>query len=643
LKLSRVFLLFACLTFVSANFTEAQVASPILSGSIRQHSKHSGDNHNYDSKRTCGTTEYLQRQEELYPELKQSREKLNSRIHSVAEQMLLDKKENRSIYTIPVVVHVVYKNGSENISMGQVQSQLDVLNRDFRKLNGDIALVPSVWSGIAADVGIEFCLAKRDPDGNPTDGVLRVPTTVSEFTMADEVKYSTSGGSDAWPADRYLNLWVCDLASGLLGYAQFPGGGSPSTDGVVIKYSNFGTTGTATPPYNLGRTATHEIAHWLNLLHIWGDEPQCAADDQVNDTPQQKDSNGGCPGFPLLSGSGSSCGDPNGSMFMNYMDYVHDNCMYMFTQGQKSVMLASLFDFRQSLLNSNVCSPLTPGDTLCDTAANFLSGQSQTIFRPAEIGTSGDGWVSGTNSSEHKAKADFFNLQLNNWQAIHGLYVYFGFVHQTNPLTPVYLKIWDNDGPNGTPGTILGSRTLTIANLSLVVQGALPAFVTFSPAIGTDGSFYAGVEFPGNGLDSVAIFTNNIGESPVNTAWEQWSDNTWHQYSDNDSWQISLSHAIFPVYCSVVGMEDRKSTDFFKVFPVPAENEVYLMTSEIINDIPQIQVLDISGKLIPCVSEFKFSEGLIKVNTAHLPSGLYCFRIGVSGKFYSEKVVIYRN
>src|SRR5205085_7351896 len=142
------------------------------------------------------------------------------------------------------------------------------------------------------------------------------------------VKYTANGGHDAWNRDQYLNIWVCDL-SGKIGYAQFPGGPA-ATDGVVIDYQAFGTLGTASIPFHLGRTATHEIGHWLNLRHIWGDA-NCG-DDLVADTPTQQTDNGGCPSFPHVTCSNG----PNGDMFMNYMDYVNDNCMNMFTAGQST-------------------------------------------------------------------------------------------------------------------------------------------------------------------------------------------------------------------------------------------------------------------------------------------------------------------
>lgn len=242
------------------------------------------------------------------------------------------------VYTIPVIVHVVYNTTAQNISDAQIQSQIDVLNKDYEALNTDIGKVPSVWTSLVADCQIKFCLATIDPNGAATTGIRRVHTTKTSFSTNNNVKYTSKGGDNAWPAASYLNLWVCKLGGGVLGYAQFPGG-KAATDGVVITYTGFGTTGTAKSPYNLGRTATHEIGHWLNLRHIWGDDGTgCNGSDLVGDTPNQADEHYGCPAFPQVSCSNG----PNGDMFVNYMDYTDDRCMYMFTNGQKDRMTATL-------------------------------------------------------------------------------------------------------------------------------------------------------------------------------------------------------------------------------------------------------------------------------------------------------------
>jgi len=303
------------------------------------------------AQRTCGTMEAWQNQIAKDPNVVHRKAVIENEMQAwIAEH---GSQKTNAVITIPVVVHVVYNTTAENISDAQIQSQIDVLNKDFRKQNTDASSVPSAFASLAADCEIQFCLADRDPNGNPTTGITRTSTSKTSFSQsAEDVKSSSTGGKDPWDTDKYLNMWVCNLSGGLLGYAQFPGGGA-STDGVVMLYTAFGTMGSATAPYNKGRTTTHEVGHYLNLYHIWGDEPSCDQDDEVSDTPLQGDKNFGCPTFPLTDSCQTSS---PGVMFMNYMDYVDDACMYMFTAGQKARMHAAINTSRAGLKTSNGCS-----------------------------------------------------------------------------------------------------------------------------------------------------------------------------------------------------------------------------------------------------------------------------------------------
>ena len=237
---------------------------------------------------------------------------------------------------IPVVVNVLYRTATENISLTQIQSQIDVLNKDFNALNSDFNQVPTTFSGVKANVGITFVL----------DAVYRKSTKKTSWGTRDAMKKSSQGGLNPTSPTTKLNLWVCTIGGGILGYAQFPGGAS-ATDGVVIDSKYLGTTGTATAPFNKGRTATHEVGHWMNLRHIWGDTT-CGSD-LVSDTPTHNTANYGLPAFPHYS----TCTGTPIEMTMNYMDYTDDAGMYMFSNGQKSRMLAifasggSRFSFAQ--------------------------------------------------------------------------------------------------------------------------------------------------------------------------------------------------------------------------------------------------------------------------------------------------------
>jgi len=229
-----------------------------------------------------------------------------------------------------------------------------VLNEDFRRTNIDAINTPSVWQSIAADSEIEFCMATTDPNGQPTDGINRVQTTHGAFGMNSDVHSTPAGGADDWPNDDYLNIWVCNIETGLLGYATPPSNWTGDGDGLVIGYQYFGRIGTVQPPYNKGRTATHEIGHWLNLDHVWGGGWGSCGDDNVSDTPTQEQENYSCPGYPHNPNSCSTT-NPEGDMFMNYMDYTNDACMNLFTNGQKTRMLAAINQYRPNMLNHNLC------------------------------------------------------------------------------------------------------------------------------------------------------------------------------------------------------------------------------------------------------------------------------------------------
>jgi hypothetical protein len=298
---------------------------------------------------------------------------------------------------IPIVVHVVYNTPRQNISHSQIFRQIVTLVWDFRKQNPNSLVFPE-FEPYWVDTRINFYLALRDPDCKATTGITRTFTSVESFTHDDAVKFSASGGKDAWPSDKYLNIWVCNLAGGLLGYAQFPGGPA-STDGVVIDYRAIGDFGTATAPFNLGRTATHEIGHWLNLLHIWGDDPPtdpCSGSDEVVDTPNQGTPNFGCPKFPHLSCDNG----PNGDMFTNFMDYTDDRCMTMFTAGQSARMEATLAGPRSAILRSDGLWAL-PSETADLSSWDFWLDQGQEPHPLSALGysryASPDIWVRRQN------------------------------------------------------------------------------------------------------------------------------------------------------------------------------------------------------------------------------------------------------
>ncbi len=351
--------------------------------------------------RACATHEHLLQQLQEDPGFQ---DRLDALERHTEQYIQNGAVRSRTVVTIPVVVHVVWNVNAENLTDQQIQSQIDVLNEDFRKLNADVANTPAEFAPLAADCEINFCLAQRDPSGNATTGIVRRQTQVTSFSTNNAVKFFSQGGSDIWDRNQYLNIWVCDLGSGLLGYAQFPGG-QASTDGVVCDYAYFGRIN-ASAPYDKGRTATHEVGHWLNLRHIWGDAT-CGSD-LVSDTPVHNTSNGGCPAYPHYS----TCNGQPLEMTMNYMDYTYDACMYMFSIGQSDRMQAVLAPngARYSLVSSQGCVPPAGGNCGAPTGLNATN--------ITQIGaTLNWGSVSGASS---------YNLQWkpangNTWTTVSGL------------------------------------------------------------------------------------------------------------------------------------------------------------------------------------------------------------------------------
>lgn len=269
--------------------------------------------------RGCASQEVLEAQLKADPTLAI---RMNE-IEAFTNKALLTGKLVNGKVQIPVVVNVLYRTAAQNISDAQIQSQIDVLNKDFNALNSDFGNVPALFSGVKANVGISFVLEQ----------IIRKSTTKTSWGTNDAMKKTAQGGIAPTSPTTKLNLWSCAIGNGILGYAQFPGGPS-STDGVVIDSRYFGLSGSANAPFNLGRTGTHEVGHWMNLRHIWGDAT-CGSD-LVADTPTHNEENYGVPAYPHYS----TCSGTPVEMTMNYMDYTDDNAMYMFSNGQKSRMAA---------------------------------------------------------------------------------------------------------------------------------------------------------------------------------------------------------------------------------------------------------------------------------------------------------------
>lgn len=318
----------------------------------------------------CYSDERLQKFIQKHPDLQKTLDDHDA----LFQQQGNSSGHSRAVITIPVVVHVIHDGDavgvSENISDAQIISQIEVLNIDYRKRNADTTNTPLEFKSLGADVEIEFCLAQVDPDGNPTNGIERHNFGLPDYD--DDFIDNTVMPQTIWDRDNYLNIYTARLGgsvAGVLGYSSLPGFPA-SSDAVVVGFRFFGNTGNVQTPFHLGRTATHEVGHWLGLFHPWGNFGGCNQDDNINDTPRSSDPYFGCPSYPQSNCSPSE-------MFMNYMEYVNDNCMNLFTLGQKARIQFIMNNVRTSVLASNACLG-TPQFTVDAGITNLLFPLSST-------------------------------------------------------------------------------------------------------------------------------------------------------------------------------------------------------------------------------------------------------------------------
>ena len=441
--------------------------------------------------RTCGTIEHHEYLKQTRPNYQQDLNQYNQMIDQYLANQAISKTAVVTV-TIPVVVHVVYQNATENISNAQAISQVQVLNDDFAKLNADaIKVTQPTFSTVASGAQIRFCLAQRDPNGNPTTGVVRYPTTVNTFNTNDNVKSAATGGATAWDVTKYVNIWVCDLGSFLLGYGEFPTGSLSNTWGLVLNYRYTGSGGSAQAPFNLGRTGTHEFGHCFNLFHIWGDDNgACSGSDQCADTPNQANSSGGT--FPQGSIQTDACATASpGYMWMNYMDYTDDNAMYMFTAGQVARMEAVVNTAPWNILaSSNGCSPVTALDASILNIISPVNGSSNCNNSVTPKITLNNAGSTAITSATILYRMDALATQTLNWtgslasatSTVLTLNTYSGLSNAAHTFSATVIN------PNGTAdaNSANNSLTSTFTVISAPAGAALPFVerfdgVTFPP------------------------------------------------------------------------------------------------------------------------------------------------------------------
>ncbi len=433
----------------------------------------------------CGTMEWLNGAFQRYPGYRQQFEANERRLNDFVKQKIEEYRNNPSARTqstiyIPVVFHVVLNAaGQAAITDAMIQAQLDTLNHDFAGLNGDSTNIPAEFQAVRGHGNIQFCLAQRTPLDLPTNGIVRVTSnTISSGPGgSDPVKSTAAGGSDTWDATRFLNIWVCNLPGGLLGYATFPPGapsGSPLGEQGVVVLAQSLPGGTAAP-YNKGRTLTHEAGHFFNLYHIWGDAT--CGNDLVDDTPQQSNATFGCPSGTLSSGCAASP-TPPGRMYQNFMDYTDDACMTMFSIGQNVRSEASITLFRASLLTSNGCTappPAAGNDSRISaiiTPANGLSTACTSVTPIVTIQNLGSNTLT---SATINVRVNGGSPITSNWTGslVQGASQNVTLASLPLPTVGAYTIKVHTTLPNGQVDAVPSNDTATAA-ISRVSQAALP-------------------------------------------------------------------------------------------------------------------------------------------------------------------------
>ncbi len=394
----------------------------------------------------CHTTESYERLKIQYPEYEQNRQQIERQIQEIITQ----RDVVNGITIIPCVYHVIHDGDAvgagENLSTALLQAQLDQMNDDFRRTNADAGNTPAAFAGVAADTEIEFCLAQLDPNENTTTGINRINVNTlsgvnTNDCWDDDYIDANIKSPTVWDRNRYLNIWVVfkinrsdNCANTILGYAQFPGGPANS-DGIVLRATTVGSLASPNPAggdYSFGRTGTHEVGHWLNLFHVWGNcsSSCCGVDDSVSDTPNASEPN--YTSAPCTYPGPDSCDEGASDlpdMFQNYMDYSDDQCMNLFTQGQATRMNAAIAASRPGLLTAQ-CGPSCVDNLVLSGTLDGAYEASNTII------TSGVTTVPSTNDVTMRAP-DFVRLN-NGFSTVSfaGLDIRYGTCSSVAPTPP---------------------------------------------------------------------------------------------------------------------------------------------------------------------------------------------------------------
>lgn len=572
---------------------------------------------------------------------------------------------------VPVVFHVVYNpsNPEQNIPDSVIQSQLDVLNRDYGYTHPFVSSTLPVFDSIAANTGIKFCLATVDPEGNPTTGITRTSSTTNHLltVITQSVKSDAAGGKDPWPTNKYFNIWVCSMFPGLLGYAQFPGD-DPTTDGVVLAYAYVGENpGAPTAPNNLGRTATHEGGHWFGMRHVWGDGA-CGVEDGVDDTP---DSDAASSQDCMLTRN--DCDDAmnlfwNGydpvDMVQNFMDYSADGCMTLFTRQQTNKMWHNIVTHRDSLFYSGGCgTPAINGyvitqnltcPTSCDGQATVTvaSGTAPFTYLWDDPMAQTTATAIGLCKGEYTVRvidADNDTMYIQSWVTnatnVTGMATtssasicgHYGIIEldAVGGVAP-YLYSFDNglsfatsnvstDMASGIYPVIIkdncGSELTITVEIDSVILNTTETHV--DDACGNCGSITVTAN-GGNGgytyqLDSLAPQTSNVFTGLAAGVYTIIVTDT---CGNSDTLTVEIDNTI--------GLAEELNAKGVLVYPNPVKDELFLRFAEA-GFMDYLMVTDMTGKI---VLSTKLNSGLnlVSVDVSMLESGMYLLQLSSAAK-----------
>jgi hypothetical protein len=610
------------------------------------------------------------------------------------------QKDQSANYTIPVVFHVLHGGESvgtfPNISQNQINSQIAILNDDYAGTGLNVGNFSNTNfnQSLIANCNVRFCLAERDPSGTilTEKGIHRIdynsyvwasPTSYTSQTDFRNFMDNIVKPNTIWDANRYLNIWMSDVNTnvGLLGYATFPpsstlngisgGLGSLTNDGVWCWAKAIGDVGTLPSFYNKGRTATHEVGHYLGLRHIWGDA-NCG-DDFCNDTPTQQKENTGCPAYPHTSCNNA----PNGDLFMNFMDYSYDNCLYMFTNDQRArmqtAMLNSPLRMQLSASAATLCNTIP---TACSyTVSNFsnvdtlfsyrrVTASSTDNFCPQGPGLAG--YISGTNCYADKEKAEFYpyssysNVTDPYVTGVIVLFFQYGNLG-TDGTGNVGINIYSGTSATAQPGALLGS---TVANLSTIAASTnttgvsycgnpnlafnLPVIMPYKFDFTNDVSvpqkdgFFVSVVLPTGLGDTVCIMDKNNGVT--NTAWEKWSDDTWHDMRTAWGGTRNYNLTVLPIMeCAVVGLKKNVFTETsVKIFPNPSTGNFTILTNFKDSQTIHTTIYNSMGQVVFKEAVKDLKENKMEVDMRSYATGIYFVELTSGAEKVVKKVVLER-